>query len=308
MFKKIIIIVLFCALSASCAPNTPQPAPVFTPVPAAATATSTPMPSALWVHPAAPRGLRAALDDWQIPRAAREASATAKVEPAQPGETGMQWVYALVAPFPTVIDEASSADVLRAWQGMASGPVDAFGNMPFAGRPLWMSESTLQAFTSVLGAPAAGSVRSVADDQLVDAMWADMPAWGIVPFEELNPRLKVLGVDGQSPIRKSFDPATYPLTVTFALRGETPGELSLPFSNRDAEKLTTVILTGTTAMVDAMGVVMERKGPTYPGRYIGHWMREADILHISTEVPFDADCPCPTPGNRNLAILCSRPN
>jgi len=307
MVKKTSILFLFFVLLASCAPNTPQPAPVFTPIPATATATLTPMPAALWIHPAAPRGLRAALDGWDIPRAARSQAASARLEPARPGENGLQWIYALVAPFPTLVDGASSADVLRAWQGLPAGPYDAFGNAPLAGRPLLMSDSTLAAFTAVLGEPAPGAARSVPEDQLSDALWAEMPAWGIVPFEELNPRLKVLTVDGQSPVHKNFDAAAYPLTVTFALRGEAPPELSLPFSNRDAGRLTTVILTGTTAMVDAMGVVMERKGPTYPGKYIRPWLVEADILHISNEVPFDKDCPFPNPGNKNLAILCSRP-
>ena len=300
MFKKLIPIFLLILLLISCAPNTPISPPVFTPVPPTATVTSTPMPAALWISPAAPPALRAVLDGWTIPRTEDASLATMRLEAVNAMEGGTMWVYALVAPFPTLVDDVSSADVLRTWQGDPSGP--------FAGRPLWMSDSTLQAFTSVLGAPAPGSVRTAPADQLLDATWVDLPAWAIVPFEELNPRWKVLSVDGQSPIHKNFDPSLYPLIAHFNLSGEPPAEISFPSTNRDPAKMTTMILTGTTAMVDAMGVVMERKGPTYPGKNIRDWTREADILHISNEVPFDKDCPFPNPGNRNLSILCSRPN
>ena len=300
MFKKLVSSFLLFLLLISCAPNTPQPAPVFTPVPPTATVTSTPMPAALWIHPAAPPALRAALDGWKIPRTEDGRLATATLVPVTAADADVMWVYALVAPFPTLVDEVSSADILRTWQGDLTGP--------FAGRPLWMSDSTLQAFTSVLGAPAPGSVRTAPAEQLQDAAWAELPAWAIVPFEELNPRWKVLSVDGQSPIHKNFDPGLYPLIVHFELNGDAPADVPLPSVNRDPAKMTTMILTGTTAMVDAMGVVMEGKGPTYPGKYIRDWTRDADIMHISNEVPFDKDCPFPNPGNRNLAILCSRPN
>jgi poly-gamma-glutamate synthesis protein (capsule biosynthesis protein) len=260
------------------------------------------MPAALWISPAAPQALVAALDGWKIPRVADVERATAKLEVAtlRAGAGQSTWIYALVAPFPTLVDNVSITDVLHAWQGAPTGY--------FAGRPLWMTESTLAAFTSLLGKPAAGSVRTVPADKLVDAAWADLPAWGIVPFEEIQPKWKVLSVDGQSPIHKDFDPSVYPLQISFALDPSKSFTGNLPISNRDASKLTTLILTGTTAMVDAMAYVMERKGATYPGLGIRAWMREADIAHVSNEVPFDKDCPFPNPGNRNLSILCSRPD
>ena len=68
-----------------------------------------------------------------------------------------------------------------------------------------MSASTLSAFTAVWGAPAA-DIHVASPDQLLDSAWAGMPSWALVPFESLEPRWKVLTVDGQSPIRKDFDP------------------------------------------------------------------------------------------------------
>ncbi|MEW5938450.1 MAG: CapA family protein [Chloroflexota bacterium] len=307
MPKRIFVIVLLIALFVSCAPQatgTPVfPPPTRTVAPlSTATFTSTPMPAALWVSPAAPPDLVRALEGWDIPRTHDPSRATVRLDVARPGEAQATWIYALVAPFPTLADGVSSADVLHAWQGAPTGP--------FAGHPLWMTSATLEAFRAVLGEPAPGSVRIALREDLIGQAWADMPAWAIVPFEDIQPKWKVLTVDGQSPIRKDFDEATYPLQVGFAISpsASQPSReaLILPPSNRDASKLTTLILTGTTAMVDAMAVVMERKGVTYPGKYIRDWTRQADIMHISNEVPFDKDCPYPSSGYRNF-ILCSDP-
>jgi poly-gamma-glutamate synthesis protein (capsule biosynthesis protein) len=134
--------------------------------------------------------------------------------------------------------------------------------------------------------------------------WTEPSTWAIIPFEEIQPKWKVLAVDGISPLQKSFDADQYPLKMTFGVSGDVVQ--SLPPSNRDPNKLTTVVLTGVTALVRATAVTMELKGLEYPGLLIGDWLREADVAHISNEVPFDKDCPYPNSSYRNL-ILCSGP-
>ena len=303
MQKTIIVVFLLFALLVSCAPQAAEtPAsPTITPtITATALPTSTPMPAALWISPAAPPDLRTALAGWSIPHTDDPARATARLDVAKPGQAQTTWVYALVAPFPTLVDDVPITDILHTWQGKPTGY--------FAGKPLLMSDTTLAAFTALLGKPAVDAVQVVPADELVDKAWADMPAWGIVPFEEIQPKWKVLSVDGQSPIHKDFDASVYPLQVGFALNPSDAFSGSLPATNRDPSKMTTMILTGTTAMVDAIAYVMELKGVTYPGKNIRDWMVNADITHVSNEVPFDKDCPFPNPGNRNLSILCSRPN
>lgn len=168
-----------------------------------------------------------------------------------------------------------------------------------------MAESTLRALTAVWGEPASGSVLSVAEGELVDKAWESMPAWGIVPFESIEPRLKVLTIDGQSPIRKDFDAAEYPLVVNFGLTGagQNP-ELSLPAANRDPSKLTTLILTGVTALTRATASRMETKGVLYPGEAIRDVLRGADVTHISNEVPFYSNCPQPDPKQAD-EVFCS---
>ncbi len=91
--------------------------------------------------------------------------------------------------------------------------------------------------------------------------------------------------------------------MNFSCEGECG---ALPRSNRDPAKLTTLIMTGTTALVRATANKMEEKGLTYPAQDIGHILRSADILHITNEIAFADDCPPPDPNSNNLQF-CSDP-
>jgi len=55
--------------------------------------------------------------------------------------------------------------------------------------------------------------------------------------------------------------------------------------------LTTVIVTGTTALVRATAHLMDVKGITYPGQDIRDWLLQADITHVSNEIAFTPTLP-----------------
>ena len=241
-----------------------------------------------------PQHLRDALvlpEGWAAATAPEQASLRLDVQPIPAQDpAGTRWVYALAAPFPTVADEISLADVQQAWKG---APPDG---LPFTA--LLVEPATAKAFTALWG-PASAVVRVKPAGQLVDAAWAAKTAWAIVPFEQLEPRWKVIAVGGQSPVRKDFNLEQYGLAVRFAPQGD-PGALAdfraqanLPKSNRQADHLTTVMVTGVTALVRGTASLMERNGMDYPAQDIGGWLREADILHISNEVAFWKTCPEP---------------
>ncbi len=222
------------------------------------------------------------------------------------------WVYALVAPFPTVTDGVSSQNLLNAWREDPGGVI--------AGLPLLMDESTYGVFAALWGEPSSESVQIVPSGELVDYAWNQRYSWAIVPFEALEPRWKVLEVDGVSPIRNDFDLDSYALTVMFSLNidpnlvGDFLGlsgkedlePLELLSINRDPDKLTTLIMTGVTAMVRCTAYTMERYGVTYPAHDIGSWLRGADLTHISNEIPFVSDCPRPSCDQSGLRF-CSYP-
>ncbi len=266
--------------------------------------TSTSQPYPLWIEPALPDALREATLTWNLPAASSASTASLQLGFAAPYDKIVStWIYALVAPFPTTLDGVTLADLEAAWHASSSGPL--------AGSPLWMTESTQAAFTALWGEAAAGAVQTAAAGELVEKMWQNRPAWGLVPFEALEPKLKVLTVDGQSPIRNDFDETAYPLKINFSLVSAQPidlelEKLQLPATNRDPSKLTVLLMTGVTALVRATAAQMEIVGVDYPAWNIGDTLKAADITHISNEVPFYSGCPYPNPRQEGL-VFCSNP-
>ena len=211
------------------------------------------------------------------------------------------WVYALVAPFASVEDGMSYETLQAFWSGEAP-----------EGRQLFVSEETHEVMTDILGMPASSWVQTSAADELLDLTWDENPAYAIVPFEDLEPRWKVLTLDGQSPIRKGFDRTLYPLSTIFGMSGDPAAlaqlwtVLDAPSSNYDPSKLTTLAMTGVTALTRATAWRMETRGISFPGELIGDWLQDADLAHVSNEVPFVSTCPYPDPVQEKLKF-CSDP-
>ena len=269
------------------------------------TPTSTPIPLGIWVSRAIPENLRKVVESWDIPLVETPGAASLHLDmvkqPVLDGGTA-SWIYALVTPFPTIVDDVTGEELREAWNRNQPGS--------FANQPILMDKATLETFTALWGVPATGSVRTVEADQIMDTAWAHQPSWAIIPFEALEPRWKVLSVDGQSPLHNDFEPGGYPLVSFFSIKCSEPCPVSplptLPATNRDPSKLTVLVMTGVTALVRATAFTMEIKGITYPGLDVGDWLRYADIAHISNEIPFDPDCPSPNP-NESKLIFCSDP-
>lgn len=269
-----------------------QPAldPTFTPT----------SPSPVFVYdsnPDLPVALNEMIEQFNLPEPQGNSNeAVFKFELTNTNPNG-NWVYALVAPFPTIADEVSFNWLKNLWQGK---PEDAITH-------LLVSDDDLPALKSLLGEPAE-AVSLLPKDQLLKAAWTSSSTWAIIPFEEIEPRWKVLIMDGQSPIHKDFDVNLYALNVPISITSSEPG-LPLPdltnlhLSNLDSSKLTTVILTGVTALVRATAVGMDQRGVLVPGENIASVMKEADILHISNEVPFAENCPPHTMGG--YLVFCT---
>jgi poly-gamma-glutamate synthesis protein (capsule biosynthesis protein) len=178
----------------------------------AAIPTTTPLPTprviqiSLWVPAYLEQTMGEALEDpLRGLFVADEALANIRLEVGTDNPVS-QWVYALVAPFPSTLDGISSADLLLRWQnGSADSP------------PLLMDANTHAMFSAMWGPAANGSVQIVAAQGLVEAAWAQGSALALVPFGSLEPRWKVLAVDGLSPIHKDFVLEDYPLKIPISL-------------------------------------------------------------------------------------------
>lgn len=221
------------------------------------------------------------------------------------------WVYALAAPFPTLIDGVTLADLQAFWSGET---VTDMLTVPY----LKMPTAVAAAWEAEWG--ESDTTRIIISDGAVDAdrLW-ESNAWSVVPFDSLEPKLKVITVDETSPLYKDFDPAKAPLVMTFQLVAQTETGQALPAAdldalnnailatNRDPDKMTTLVMTGVTALVRATADKMETYGVDYPGEKIRDWLTTADLTHISNEVSFYEDCPTPDPDSEML-FFCSSPD
>ncbi len=291
--------------------STPTPQPTSTPTPPP---TATPAPIRVFISGSLPDALRAPISE------AIARQPTSFVASNDPGNIDVQIafapnadvpvigrvVYALVAPFPTLVDDVPWSAVQAAWQGQK---VECDG-CEFTG-PLRMTDATLQALKLILGEPAQGAVEIVAPDKLTETLWATENAWGIVPFDQLSIRLKVLSLDGRTPIHHGLDLNTYPLAVKIGLAGSIEmaqrlqAALGITVTNRDESKMTLVAMTGVTAMSRDFAAGMDQNGVQYPAEKIKDYFLTSDIVHISNEVSFWADCPKQPTANR--AVFCSDP-
>jgi len=123
-------------------------------------------------------------------------------------------------------------------------------------------------------------------------------------------------VDGQSPIWNDFNKDQYALDISISIDGDNDDldEALKAFSanipqkfRREDDLLTTVVVTGVTAMARGTAWEMEQYGVLFPAYYIGDLLRNADITHISNEVPFVEDCPAPSPEQVGY-VFCSDPS
>lgn len=192
--------------------------------------------------------------------------------------------YAPVTAFATVADDIALAELAERWQGNGDGPLVIGGE--------YQAE-----LTALLGAPMAESVIVTGTNGILALVEADADAVGIVPFDRLHPRFKVLGVDGMNVLDNRLDPAAYGLAAAVAVEGPHAIELAALLSrqvtnasNRDPQRLTTLVMTGVTAMTRVTAAKMERHGYDYPARVISATLAAADITHISNEVPFIEGC------------------
>jgi hypothetical protein len=205
-------------------------------------------------------------------------------------------VLAAVAPFATIRDDVTSAELQQRWRDPAAGA-------------LLVTDDAARWLTGIWGTRAA-TVEAVGPTEMAARLESTPGSLGIVAFEQLDPRMKALTVDGLSVLSNAFQAGTYPLAVTLTAEG-TGSSLLAPFlagavqpaTNRDASKLTQLIMTGVTAMSRVTALRMDQKGYDYPAQVISDVFSAADITHISNEVPFLDDCVA-DPTENNL-ILCS---
>lgn len=314
--RKFIVFVALAAFVGACASATPTPTPEPSPVPVATpsptpepTPTATLSPHSIVIDPGLPADLVArvnqtiAANPLDFALAADAAGASVRIGYSAPIDLPVigRRVFALVAAFPTVADEVTWGDLEDAWRGAPHSPIR-------------LAQSTYDALKARWGEAAPGAVEVIGPDHIVDVLWAAprRAAWGIVPFDELDPRLKVLYIDGLSPLRRGLDLSAYPLVVDVVLSGDLDvaarfqSAFGEAYANREESRMTILGLTGVTALTRDLAWQMEQNGVLFPAEHIRPWLEEVDILHVSNEVSFTPDCPLPILGTGSV-VFCAAP-
>lgn len=203
------------------------------------------------------------------------------------GATVATWIYAVAAPFATVADATTFGSVRAGFDAGGS----ELGTLLLDGE-------TAATFAALWGAPSPAADSGA---NPVESLWAARPAWTILPFDRLSPGLKVIAVDGRTPLADEYSAEGDLLAVPVGITGDEEATAAFlekwagPVTNRDPDKLTRVAMTGVTALVRATAYQMEENGVLYPGEEVAPVMQTADIAHVSNEVAFAPDCPFPDP-------------
>lgn len=222
------------------------------------------------------------------------------------GEAAYQVTFAAATRFDTIDASLTVTDLRDTWAGET-----------ITYTALAVLTDTLPLLEQVLG-DAGPSVAGYATvDEVVAAAWQDRTTLAVLPFDQLEPRLMVMSIDGQNPVENAsgFDAQRYPLVadifVHVAPANEAEAALvseflgALPPGNRDPGKLTVLAMTGVTAMCRMTAAQMDLFGPAWPAEIVGPGLASADITHISNEVPFVEGCETNT--SQDNYNFCSKP-
>jgi hypothetical protein len=308
MFRPLVLILTLCFLiSCSAAPTatlvpatgTPTqkllPTRTATSVPPTETPKPEPKATTLWLEPNLESSLRAAIQEiaqaQQIAVVSVPDQATLRVTlVASPDPLLLtESVYVVADRFATLRSGVKFADVQQVWQGNAAPSIAV----------LIVTKDTAAALTPILGVPGE-NVRVVAPEALTDTVWQTPRALAILPFDQLSPRLIAQPIDGQNILDRTLNVSKYPLVVRVYVQGSS--ELAPAFynalhdrvaaTNRDANRMTSIVMTGVTAMGRFTAQAIDDSGdPAFPARIVAPILSQADITHVSNEIPFVDDCP-----------------
>jgi len=240
--------------------------------PATSTATTTTTPPAKATPPA---GCARAVPE----RACKPGYALRICKPADTDRVG-EWRYAIAAPPYSAVENITTDELIAYWK-------HADREQP----KLVADADTAAVMSAVLGTTQTGGVAPGTERlPISDRQWA------IVPADELLPNWKVVSVDAKHPINGE------PTLLEVPLCGTT-GATRVPVRNIDPDKLTVLVMTGTTALTRYTAKLMNDKGVLYPLPSVEPWLAAADFVHISNEVSFVPKCDA---GSKPTMSFCSK--
>lgn len=275
-------------LTASPLPTTTNPPPTSTPVP-----TPTPLspdpPFLTWIDAIHPQQIHRSIKHSEFLSLETNKSSAQLLISQDPGPEAISWLYVAVTPFYSHINDILFSDIQVCWTN------SGLESMPF--KRIMVSPDTLDSLEFLWGLASEDCVAEIQADELANQLWLDQEAIGLIPFDRIQPDFKILSVDQSDPLSKDFARSEYSLNLRFNYQISPGYQIDLSsyplITNYDPSKLSSIALTGVTALVRDTAQIMETEGVLYPAADIQNILSIADITHINNEVPFASDCPDP---------------
>jgi len=226
-------------------------------------------------------------------------------------DLGIYYIMAPVVSFYNISDGTAWENILDWW----SGDTTVFdGIFDVDGPPqMIIGDVDHGILQKILGQSLNENIQVVTGDAVQDSLRIIEGAIAITSFENINKQFKVLSVSEMSVFDRELDYNDYPLAFSVMLTGTDKEAVQsaaayfegIEITNRDMSKFTSLMMTGVTAMVRGTANRMERYGNKYPGEKIVDVLRDADITHISNEVPFKEGCEVSVD---KFPYFCSKPS
>jgi len=225
-------------------------------------------------------------------------------------ELDISYVMVLGTSFFSIADGIDWDDFKDWWEGGDSALANISQGDP---EPVMAIEDKSYSFLEkILGKPGNDDLVITGTGEILSGIHDGSITFSLIPFDQIDKTLKILDISGFSVFGRNMELDAYPFAFTVSLKGDDAESVDkaysslgdISYTNRDLSKLTTMIMTGVTAMVRGTAQRMEKHGITYPGEKIAGILKDADITHISNEVPFVEGCDVLAD---RFPFFCSRP-
>jgi len=232
-----------------------------------------------------------------------------KLEDSNTENSAATWILVPVVSFFRNFDDISFENIKEFWKGNKEAL--SYISTDGSETQLVLTEGIFEALKIILGESGNENIKIVTEADF-QASIENNNSFSIIPFDMIEKKYKVLNLDNMSVFDKKLDTTGYGLTLGISVGTSKPefenkiaGSLSgITITNRDADKMASVIMTGVTAIVRQLARKIEADGVLSPGLEIADVLRDADITHISNEIPFVEGCDGTYPKG---VVFCSKP-
>lgn len=275
------------------------------------------IPVKIWIEGATPADISIKIknqllktfNEIEIAQSKEESDIWVEISKEPSGSAGM-WILAPAVSFFRTFDDISYNDFTQFWSG--NKEVLDYLSSDNTEPELILTKEVYDVLEKIIGESGNENIKIVTTEELLQNIDND-GVFSIVPFDGIEKKYRVLSMDGMSVFDRDLDIGSYPLAAYISAgsdNSEIENKINECFkqnfiTSRDIEKITSVIMTGVTALArgKTIGRRMDELGVLYPAEEIAGVLLDADITHISNEICFVEGCS----SENRFPLLCSSP-